>query len=139
MARIDKTDSAVGIVRGILAADVATGDLDRVIGVGYDSSGHIVKGAGQTGIVGVMNPSRYASKAGQAADVMVLGDIVDIGKTTNDPTLAAGRTVWADGTTGELVLGTATTGAAPGSGAGSTAGSAKVGFTVEADHLIVRL
>lgn len=132
MARIDKTDSAVGIVRGVLKADIAPEDLDGVIGVGYDSAGLVVKGAGQTGIVGVMNPSKFYSKAGSICDVMVLGDLVDhVG-------LAAGTTYYADGTTGELAAAGAL-GVAPATGAGSTAGSVRVGFTTSADHLVVRL
>lgn len=132
MARIDKTDSAVGIVRGVLKADIAAGDLDGVIGVGFDAAGLVVKGAGKTGIVGVMNPSKFYSKAGSICDVMVLGDILD------HTGLAAGTTYWADGTTGALAADGAA-GAAPATGAGSTAGSAKIGFTTSADHLVIRL
>lgn len=132
MARIDKTDSAVGIVRGVLKEDIVEGDLDGVIGVGYDATGLVVKGAGQTGIIGVMNPSKFYSKAGSVCDVMVLGDILDL------PALAAGTAYWADGTTGALAAGGAA-GIAPATGSGSTAGSAKIGFTTSADHLVIRL
>lgn len=117
MARIDKTDSAVGIVRGVLKADIAAEDLDGVIGVGYDSAGLVVKGAGNTGIIGVMNPSKFYSKAGSICDVMVLGDILDL------PGLTAGSAVYAadDGVVS------------------TTAGGTKVGFTTSADHLVIRL
>lgn len=117
MARIDKTDSAVGIVRGVLKADIALEDLDGVIGVGYDSAGLVVKGAGQTGIVGVMNPSKFYSKAGSICDVMVLGDILDL------PGLAAGSAIYSDDAG---VVSTTNTGT-------------KVGFTTSADHLVIRL
>jgi hypothetical protein len=117
MARVDKTDSAVGVFRADLAADIVTGDLDTVIGVGLNASGQVVKGSGQTGIVGVMVPSKYQSKAGQAVDVFVLADIVEC------EGLAAGTAYYAaaDGT-----IGTTNTDVA-------------IGFTVEADRLLVRL
>lgn len=133
MARIDKTDSAVGVVRAALNADLAPADYDTVIGVGLNAQGRIVKGAGNTGIIGVINPSRTRNKAGQITDIFVLGDVVDC------TGLTAGTTYWVDGTTGALAAGAAGTGAAPGTGPGSTAGSVRVGFTVEADRLVIRL
>ncbi len=132
MARIDKTHSAVGVVRAALNADLLTTDYDTIIGVGLNAQGRIVKGGGQTGIIGVINPSRARAKAGQVTDIFVLGDAVDC------TGLAAGTTYWVDGTTGALVAGGAS-GAQPGAGAGSTAGSKRVGFTVEADRLVIRM
>jgi hypothetical protein len=132
MARIDKTDSAVGVVRAPLNFNIVPGDYDTLIGVGLNGQGRIVRGAGQTGIIGVINPSKARTKIGQITDIFVLGDVVDC------TGLAAGTTYWADGTTGALVAGVATTGAAPAAGAGSTAGSVKIGFTVEADRLVIR-
>lgn len=132
MARIDKTHSAVGVVRAALNADLDPADYDTVIGVGLNAQGRIVKGAGQTGIIGVINPSKARAKAGMITDIFVLGDVVD------NVGLVAGTTYWADGDTGALVAGTAITGAAPATGAGSTAGSVQIGFTVEADRLVIR-
>lgn len=131
MSRIDKTHSAVGVVRAALNADLQVEDYDTVIGVGLNAQGNIVKGAGQTGIVGVINPSKARAKAGQITDIFVLGDAVDM------TGLAAGTTYWADGDTGALVAAGAQ-GTQPATGAGSTAGSVKIGFTVEADRLVIR-
>lgn len=132
MARIDKTDSAVGVVRADLNATIPPEEFDTIYGVGLNGQGRIVKGAGQTGIIGLLNPNRSRTKPGQRADMFVLGDVVDcVG-------LAAGTTYWADGTTGALVAAD-TAGAQPSTGAGSTAGSVRVGFTVEADRLVIRL
>jgi hypothetical protein len=132
MARIDKTDSAVGVVRAPLNFAIVPGDYDTLIGVGLNAQGRIVRGAGNTGILGVINPSKARTKIGQITDIFVLGDAVDcVG-------LAAGTVYYADGVTGALAAGAAGTGAAPGSGAGSTAGSTRIGFTVEADRLVIR-
>lgn len=131
MSRIDKTHSAVGVVRAALNADLDVADYDTVIGVGLNAQGRIVKGAGQTGIIGVINPSKARRKAGQVTDIFVLGDAVDM------TGLAAGTTYWADGDTGALVA-AGVAGAQPATGAGSTAGSVKIGFTVEADRLVIR-
>ncbi len=132
MARIDKTDSAVGVVRAPLNFAIVPGEYDTLIGVGLNAQGRIVKGAGNTGILGVINPSKARTKIGQITDIFVLGDAVDcVG-------LAAGTVYYADGVTGALAAGAAGTGAAPGSGAGSTAGSTRIGFTVEADRLVIR-
>jgi carbohydrate-selective porin OprB len=133
MPRVDKTESAIGVVRANLELDVVSADFDKVFGVGLNASGHVVKGAGQTGIIGVINPGKYSNKAGRNADIFVLADIVD------NVGLAAGTTYWADGVTGALAAGVAGTGAQPVAGTGSTAGSVRVGYTVEADRLIVRL
>lgn len=138
MARVDKTNSAIGVVRGVLAADLNPNLFDKVTGVGINSTGKVVVGAGQTGIVGVLVPNRLYSKAGAPVDIFKIADIVDVGKGANDTALAAGTTYWVDGTTGALVAG-GTLGAQPGSGAGSTAGSVKLGYTVEADRLIISL
>lgn len=125
MARVDKTDSAVGVVRAVLNADLEDTVLDSVIGVGLNATGKIVVGSGQTGIIGVLNPSRFFAAAGRPADIFVLADIVDIGKGANDPDLDAGKPVYADNTTGVLSH----------TGAGGT----YVGYTVEADRLILNL
>lgn len=132
MARIDKTESAVGVVRAALNFAIEEADYDTIIGVGLNAQGRIVRGAGNTGIVGVINPSKARTKIGQITDIFVLGDVVDcVG-------LAAGTTYYVDGATGALAAGDAGTGAAPAAGAGSTAGSVRIGFTVEADRLVIR-
>ena len=132
MARIDKTDSAVGVVRAPLNFAIVEADYDTLIGVGLNAQGRIVKGAGNTGILGVINPSKARTKIGQITDIFVLGDAVDC------TGLTAGTVYYADGTTGALAAGVAGTGAAPAAGAGSTPGSVRIGFTVEADRLVIR-
>lgn len=123
MARVDKTESAVGVVRGVLNADLNDNILDSVIGVGLNATGKVVVGAGQTGIIGVINPSKFFQKAGRPCDIFVLADIEDIGSGANDPDLDAGKAVFADNTTGVL--------------SHTAAGGTYVGFTVEADRLIL--
>lgn len=123
MARIDKADSAVGVVRADLEEDIPTDHLDKVYGVGINALGHQGFGAQQSGIIGVANPSKYHSKAGRPADIFVLGDAVDCAG------LSAGRKAYADNTTGVI---STPSGAQP-------ADSTYVGFTVEADRLVIRL
>ena len=115
MARVDKTDSAVGVVRAIIDVDFDAADFDEVIPVGLNASGRVVKGAGQTGVIGVVIPGRTVYRAGQVADIFKLADIVEVDG------LAAGTKYYAaaDGT-----LGTVNT-------------DPYVGFTVEADRLIL--
>lgn len=126
MARVDKTDSAVGVVRAVLNADIVLDDFeDGLLAVGLNSTGKVVPGAGQTGIIGVLNPSRFFSKAGTPVDIFVLADIEDIGEGANDPTLDAGKPVYADNTTGVL--------------SHTSAGGTYIGFTVEADRLILAI
>lgn len=115
MARIDHADSTIGIVRAPLGADIAQGDWDKVIPVGISATGKAVKGAGQTGVVGVIVPGRTVYRAGQIADIMQKGDIVDCAG------LAAGTKYYAS------AAGALTT----------TNTDVYVGYTVEADRLVV--
>lgn len=117
MARIDKTDSAVGVVRAALAADIDPADYGKVLGVGINSAGRLVKGSGTSGVIGVIIPDRTRRKAGMVTDIFVLGDVVE------NAGLTAGTKYYADAAG---VLSTTNTGT-------------YVGFTVEADRLIVRL
>lgn len=123
MARVDKTDSAVGVVRAILNTSWTDDELadEAPFGVGLNATGLIVKGAGQTGIIGVCipNPNQMNQYAGQPADIFVLADIVELADL--DP----GKAVYAHNTTGVLSH-TATAGT-------------YVGFTVEEDRLILNL
>lgn len=124
MARIDKTDSAVGVVRAPLNADIEEANYDTIKCVGLNAQGRIVYGAGQTGVVGVIISDRTVRKAGKIADIFVLGDAVDVDG------LAAGTTYYADPATGDLI-----TAADNGAGVANT----RIGFTVEADRLVIRL
>lgn len=148
MARYDKYDSENGGFRAPLAANISfTTQAYGPIGVGLDANGRVVAGKGNTGIVGVLvknmplgalignqtltGISAPGGLAGDIVDCMVDGEIVDV-------SLVAGTTYWADGTTGILAAG-GVAGAQPGSGTGSTAGSVKVGWTVEATRLVVHV
>ena len=115
MARIDHADSAIGIVRAPINADFVQGDWDKVIPVGITATGRVVKGAGQTGVIGVVVPGRTVYRAGQVADIVQKGDIVDcVG-------LAAGTKYYSDAAG---VVSTTSTGT-------------YIGYTVEADRLVV--
>lgn len=116
MARIDKYDPVSGGFRAPLNASY-TGSATPV-GVGINGSGKVVVGAGVTGVIGVICiPLNKA--AGEIVDVMTDGELVQAG-------LAAGTLYTANTTSGAI------TNAAP------SATQTPVGWTVEADRLIVR-
>lgn len=116
MARIDKYQPVAGGFRAPLNA--AYTGAAAPIAVGINSSGRVVVGAGATGIVGVIC-SPYDKAAGDIIDVMTNGELVEFGG-------AAGTMYTANTTTGVITSGAA------------SATQFKVGFTVEADRLIVR-
>lgn len=128
MPRIDKYEPLTGGFRAPLAAAITSGQVGAVLGVGLDSSGRVVVGAGTSGIKGVINPN----------EVMAAGDIIDVAQDADILEmvgLAAGVNVFVDGATGVPAAGTGTllnTGPA-------TAGSAKIGHMVEATRLVVRV
>jgi hypothetical protein len=120
MARYDKYEPKAGGTRAPLAADLTKTSTGNPVGVGLNSSGQVVAGAGNTGIIGVLCTTKDM-KAGDIVDIMTDGDCVDCVSP-----LVAGTAVTADTTTGAL---------------GVTAASATktpVGFTVEATRLVVR-
>lgn len=116
MARIDKTDSAIGVFRAPLNA--AYTGAAAAIGVGLNSSGRVVVGAGQTGIVGIIC-SPYDKAAGDVIDVMTAGELVEFG---GDP-----ATVYTANTTTGVITDDA-----------ASATQTPIGFTVEGDRLVVR-
>lgn len=67
----------------MLASDWLAADLEKVYGVGLDTSGRVVKGPGNTGIIGVIVLTK-ARKAGEIVDVMTSGEIVEFGETVGD-------------------------------------------------------
>lgn len=118
MARVDKTNSAIGVVRATLSADLDEALIDTIVGVGLNASGQIVAGAAsQSGFIGVILPTKWLSKAGQQADIFKHGDIVEC------EGLAAGTRYW-------LTAAGALTPT-------SAAGLVYAGYTVEADRLIL--
>lgn len=130
MARYDKYDPMGGGFRAALAADWLTADLNTVFGVGLDANGRVVKGAGNSGIVGVICLTK-ARKAGEIVDVMKHGEVVEA-----DIAGPAGAT--ATGT----VAGTSYSALTTTGVVGTTAPDAThvhVGHTVEASRLVVRV
>lgn len=126
MARYDKYNPYGGGFRAPLAADWPSADLGKPYAVGINSSGQVVKGAGQSGITGVLVLTK-AYAAGTVVDVMTDGEIIEFAPTATTPgsgTGAAGTAYFANTSTGAI----STTG---------TAGAFKVGFTAEASRLIV--
>lgn len=117
MARIDKTEPNVGSFRAPLDANL-TGAA-APLGVGINSSGRVVAGAGQTGIVGII-VSPYDKVAGDIIDVLKLGQLVEFGG-------AAGTVYTANTTTGAITNGAA------------SATQKVIGHTVEADRLIINV
>lgn len=90
MSRYDKYDPKNGGYRASLAADFLTDDLERLIGVGHDAQGRLVKGAGESGITGVIVLTK-AYKAGTRVDVMTSGEVVEFGPTAGEPGVDLGE------------------------------------------------
>jgi hypothetical protein len=137
MAKYEQVEPHVGIVRAPLAANLtfnANGQCGP-LGVSLDANGRVVVGtAGQSGFVGVLVKNVPVIAAGRFSAAQTVnnwmggraGDVVDImiqGQISLDVALAAGSTVYAIPATGVLTV-TAT-------------GNVRVGFTVEADRLVV--
>lgn len=125
MARYDKYDPMVGGFRAPLAANWSTNDVSRPIGVGLNASGQVVKGAGNSGIVGVIVLTK-ARKAGEIVDVMTAGEITEWDPVTAGTAGVAGTVYYADATTGAITV-------------TSAAGKTRVGHTAEATRLITRV
>ncbi len=117
MARYDKYDGKVGGFRALLDVALSGGDVGVPLGVGLTANGRVVKGAGNTGIRGVLVVDS-AKAAGDPVDVMTSGEIVEVAGLT------AGTVYYADGAT--AALGTDNT-------------DTEVGHTAEATRLIVRV
>lgn len=125
MARIDKTESAVGVFRAPLAADYVGSETP--IAVGLDVNGRVVAGAGTTGIVGILCRPPLAPanpllpyKAGTQIDVLTAGELVEFAG-------AAGTKYTANTTTGVI------------SSAAASGTQIPIGWTVEATRLVVRV
>lgn len=128
MARYDKYNPYGGGFRVALAADWADADVGKPYAVGINNAGALVKGAGQSGVTGVLILT-MARKAGEIVDVMKFGEIVEFGPTSGTPGTdfgVAGTAYFANTTTGAI------------SSTGGT-GTVKVGHTVEARRLVVAI
>ena len=113
----DKYDPLSGGFRAPLAAAVAAVDVNKVFACSLDANGRVVRGtAGNSGFVGVFVAHRVMA-IGEVVDVMTDGEIVDV------PALVAGTKYRA---TAAGALGTVGT-------------DPIVGWTVEADRLVVRV
>jgi len=123
MARYDKYDPKDGGFRAPLAADLdATANTGNgnPIAVGLDVNGRVVAGAGNTGVVGVLVTTKNM-RAGDIVDVMTDGEIVEMAG------VAAGSVVTAadaGGAVDDVAVG---------------AGRTRLGHTVEATRLVVRV
>lgn len=73
--RIDKSDPMVGSFRAGLAADWVDADINKVWGFGLNSSGLAVKGAGVSGILGVVIRTKKGEKAGDIIDIHTAGEL----------------------------------------------------------------
>jgi len=124
MARYDKYEPKGGGFRAPLAAAHVLADINIAFGVGLNSSGQVVRGNGNTGVIGVLVLNQVMV-AGAVVDVMTSGEIVEATASDGTTALTAGTAYFADPTTG-FIEATAT-------------GDTKLGFTVEATRLIVRL
>lgn len=140
MARYDKYDPYNGGTRARLAANWPRVDAITGVpyGVGLNASGQVVKGAGVTGIIGVLILTQNAAndgdvhRAGDVVDIMDAGDIVEWA-TTAGVAGVAGMHYWATATTGVIVVG---------SGAGgrtAPSGTVLIGHTIEAGRLLCRV
>lgn len=122
MPRYDKYEPFAGGFRAPLLAAVSSANGFVAYGVGLDSSGRVVLGAGNTGVIGVMI-AHGAKAAGDFVDVMTDGEIVDL------TALTAGTVYYANATTGALET------TAPATGVNK----ARLGYTVEATRMVVRV
>lgn len=117
MARVDKTISSLN-TRAQLAVAWTEADIAEVTPVGINAAGLAVKGAGQTGVVGVMIPQTKSDlPAGTVQDIFSTGEIVEV------EGLAAGSKYYSDAAG---VISTTATGT-------------YLGYTVEADRLVLRM
>jgi hypothetical protein len=120
--RYDKYEPFAGGFRAPLLAAVVSANGFVAYGVGLDSSGRVVLGAGNTGVIGLFI-AHGAKAAGDFVDVMTDGEAVDF------TGLTAGTVYYANGTTGALET------SAPAAGANKT----RIGQTVEATRMVVRV
>lgn len=120
--RWDKTEPHGGSFRARLNADWLAADIGVITGVGLNASGNLVKGAGNTGVIGVVCFSK-AYKAGQAVDVVKRGEAVG-GAQVIVGTAALAGTSYSISAAGVVTA-----------EAAGTRGT--LGLTVEADRLVV--
>lgn len=134
MARYDKYDSKMSGTRAFLAADWLATDLEKVVGVGLNAAGQLVKGAGVTGVIGVLVLTRVVKAGREPVDPMKRGEIVEFDTTGRERAVfaaAAPGTRYAVDAAGAVV-------ALVGSAA-PAAGQTYIGHTVEKGRLVVSM
>jgi hypothetical protein len=117
--RYDKYEPYGGGFRAALAAGVIDANKMIAYGVGLDTSGRVVLGVGNTGIIGVMI-AHNVKAIGDIVDVMTQGEIVDA------TGLTAGTKLTANTTTGAI------------SNAATSTTQVPIGWTVAATRIVVR-
>lgn len=120
--RVDKSDPYSSTHRARLAADWLAADIGVIVGVGLDANGRIVKGAGNTGVIGALCLSK-ARKAGEAVDILKRAELVG-GAQVIVGTAAVAGTSYAISAAGVV---TATAAGVRGT----------LGFTVEIDRFVL--
>lgn len=126
MANIDKYEPLTGGHRAVLGVAIAAADVRKVLPVGLDANGRVVRATGNTGIIGVIVPQK-AMNVGDIIDVMQDGEIVEM--DINHTGITAGTVYYADAATPPAL-----TTVAPAVGANAT----RIGWTVSATRLVVR-
>jgi len=124
MSRYDKYGPKTGGFRAATSIAWTSADFGKIFGVGLNASGQIVKGAGNSGILGVCIVTE-AKAIGAILDVMTGGEIVEATLSDGTTAIAAGTAVYSVPADGTLTV-TATA-------------NKKIGFTVEATRLVVRV
>ena len=119
--RWDKTDP-VDTIRARLNVDWLAADIGVPVGVGINASGKLVKGAGNTGVVGVVILSK-THKTNKPIDIIKRGEAVG-GTQVIVATAALAGTSYSISATGVVTA-----------EAAGTRGT--LGFTVEVDRLVV--
>jgi hypothetical protein len=125
-ARIDKTESSVGVVRGTNNADIANTEWNHMRAVGINASGKVVLGASQSGIVGIAIFDRTNYRAGRRVDIFKLGEVILTNDTAGNDLLLAGTAYTANTTTGIITS------------AAASATQIAIGYTQENDRFIIK-
>lgn len=138
--RWDKYDGYIGNSRGQLAADVTDDQANLVIGVGLNSTGQIVVGAGASGVIAVVIFNvGHDYLTGGLVQPPQAGDVWDTGRhgeiVNFVPTVVTSSVFSAD--TNPPVAGTKYYAHADGSVNATSASGVYIGYTMEADRLIV--
>lgn len=137
MSRYDKYNPVSGGFRAKLAAawtatsgPASVTDLNRILVVGLNGSGQIVKAASVAAASGILIVHAVAAAAGDVHDVMTHGEVVEIGAADMQSGVAptAGQKLYYDSTASRL------TSTAPGAGVNGF----YVGQVVEVGRLVVR-